>query len=354
MLHISSTFLKNWRIYTMQFYVSNLRKCLSDAVKKISYQDVQVNEKLTYVKELVAIFDHLEKLQIIPGPAGIVQTVKLRKQADIQEGGEESIMSTQEYIRKVVEITRFWKDHWIGDAPLYDLFPRLFSLEMSGDVTVVQIQVICLSDSFRRRGGIEDCSLRIPELSVRKCENMAEKGLMKQDLSKLDVAKLHLLSPEVISSQATMNIGTIGHVAHGKSTIIKAFCGVQIFESKGFIRVGHIFPFATADDGLIVNANPQASTSEDLRVKQNQPLKHEDYKIALVQSLRDVARVFELAFRGQSSGSNLSWFSFFWLGVDQNACLQPLSYQVQDGFCVFHSNRQAQEMFYCRFMVAYE
>ncbi|GJR56471.1 hypothetical protein Tco_1406992 [Tanacetum coccineum] len=32
--------------------------------------------------------------------------------------------------------TRFWKDHWIGDAPLYDLFPRLFSLEMSGDVTV--------------------------------------------------------------------------------------------------------------------------------------------------------------------------------------------------------------------------
>ncbi|GKD52997.1 RNA-directed DNA polymerase, eukaryota, partial [Tanacetum coccineum] len=32
--------------------------------------------------------------------------------------------------------TRFWKDHWIGDAPLYDIFPRLFSLEMSGDVTV--------------------------------------------------------------------------------------------------------------------------------------------------------------------------------------------------------------------------
>ncbi|GJS85472.1 RNA-directed DNA polymerase, eukaryota [Tanacetum coccineum] len=53
--------------------------------------------------------------------------------------------------------TRFWKDHWIGDAPLYDLFPRLFSLEMSGDVTVATKLHGLLSDSFRRpvRGGIE-------------------------------------------------------------------------------------------------------------------------------------------------------------------------------------------------------
>lgn len=36
---------------------------------------------------------------------------------------------------------------------------------------------------------------------------MARKGLMEQDLSKLDVAKLHPLSPEVISRQATINIG---------------------------------------------------------------------------------------------------------------------------------------------------
>lgn len=31
---------------------------------------------------------------------------------------------------------------------------------------------------------------------------------MEQDLSKLDVTKLHPLSPEVISRQATINIGT--------------------------------------------------------------------------------------------------------------------------------------------------
>ncbi|GKC98606.1 hypothetical protein Tco_1168881 [Tanacetum coccineum] len=36
-------------------------------------------------------------------PAGIVQIAKLRKIDDTQEGGEESIISTQEYIRKVIK-----------------------------------------------------------------------------------------------------------------------------------------------------------------------------------------------------------------------------------------------------------
>ncbi|GAB4856134.1 Eukaryotic translation initiation factor 2 subunit 3 [Ancistrocladus abbreviatus] len=56
---------------------------------------------------------------------------------------------------------------------------------------------------------------------------MSRKGLMEQDLSKLDVTKLHPLSAEIISRQATINIGTIGHVAHGKSTLVKAISGVQ-------------------------------------------------------------------------------------------------------------------------------
>ncbi|GKE02160.1 hypothetical protein Tco_1390143 [Tanacetum coccineum] len=40
---------------------------------------------------------------MIPGPAGIVQITKLRKLVNTREGGEESVMSTQEYIRKVIE-----------------------------------------------------------------------------------------------------------------------------------------------------------------------------------------------------------------------------------------------------------
>ncbi|XP_016960821.1 histone-lysine N-methyltransferase Su(var)3-9 isoform X1 [Drosophila biarmipes] len=58
------------------------------------------------------------------------------------------------------------------------------------------------------------------------------KNLQKQDLSNLDVSKLTPLSPEVISRQATINIGTIGHVAHGKSTVVKAISGVQTVRFK--------------------------------------------------------------------------------------------------------------------------
>lgn len=39
-------------------------------------------------------------------------------------------------------------------------------------------------------------------------------------------------SPEVISRQATINIGTIGHVAHGKSTVVKAISSVHTVRFK--------------------------------------------------------------------------------------------------------------------------
>ncbi|GJZ61330.1 hypothetical protein Tco_0617467 [Tanacetum coccineum] len=42
-------------------------------------------------------------VSIIPGPAGILQAAKLLKQTNIQDGGEGCVMSTQEYIKKVVE-----------------------------------------------------------------------------------------------------------------------------------------------------------------------------------------------------------------------------------------------------------
>lgn len=35
-----------------------------------------------------------------------------------------------------------------------------------------------------------------------------------------------------ISRQATINVGTIGHVAHGKSTVVKALSGVQTVRFK--------------------------------------------------------------------------------------------------------------------------
>lgn len=62
--------------------------------------------------------------------------------------------------------------------------------------------------------------------------SVAQPHLARQDLKTLDVKKLNPLSPEVISRQATINIGTIGHVAHGKSTVVKALSGVQTVRFK--------------------------------------------------------------------------------------------------------------------------
>ncbi|KAM3185938.1 Eukaryotic translation initiation factor 2 subunit 3 [Hymenolepis weldensis] len=59
--------------------------------------------------------------------------------------------------------------------------------------------------------------------------------LAVQDLSKLvlhDLTKLTAITPEVISRQATINIGTIGHVAHGKTTVVRAISTVHTIRHK--------------------------------------------------------------------------------------------------------------------------
>ncbi|KAG2392147.1 hypothetical protein C9374_012399 [Naegleria lovaniensis] len=59
----------------------------------------------------------------------------------------------------------------------------------------------------------------------------SEDNLIEQDIN-IDPKKLHPLTPEVISRQATINIGTIGHVAHGKSTVVRAISGVKTIRFK--------------------------------------------------------------------------------------------------------------------------
>ena len=59
-----------------------------------------------------------------------------------------------------------------------------------------------------------------------------ETGLAIQDLATLDISKLTPLSPDVISRQATINVGTIGHVAHGKSTVVRSLTGVSTIRYK--------------------------------------------------------------------------------------------------------------------------
>eukprot|EP01114_Cavostelium_apophysatum_P015192 TRINITY_DN4093_c0_g1_i1.p1 TRINITY_DN4093_c0_g1~~TRINITY_DN4093_c0_g1_i1.p1 ORF type:complete len:495 (+),score=100.40 TRINITY_DN4093_c0_g1_i1:59-1486(+) len=73
----------------------------------------------------------------------------------------------------------------------------------------------------------DEVTSAVPHLGKRDTSHLAV-----QDISKLDVSKLTPLTPEIISRQATINIGTIGHVAHGKSTVVKALSGVQTVRFK--------------------------------------------------------------------------------------------------------------------------
>ncbi|KAJ3424826.1 eukaryotic translation initiation factor 2 subunit 3 family member [Anaeramoeba flamelloides] len=48
----------------------------------------------------------------------------------------------------------------------------------------------------------------------------------------IDLDKIHPLLPEIIEKQATINIGTIGHVSHGKTTVVKAISGVHTIKFR--------------------------------------------------------------------------------------------------------------------------
>lgn len=84
----------------------------------------------------------------------------------------------------------------------------------------------------------------------------AAAGLAVQDLSRLDISTLTPLSPEVISRQATINIGTIGHVAHGKSTVVKAISGVQTVRFKNELERNITIKLGYANAKLYKCRNP--------------------------------------------------------------------------------------------------
>ncbi|KAI9323619.1 eukaryotic translation initiation factor 2 subunit 3 [Dichotomocladium elegans] len=73
----------------------------------------------------------------------------------------------------------------------------------------------------------------------------------------VDVTKLTPLSPEVISKQATINIGTIGHVAHGKSTVVKAISGVQTVRFKNEMERNITIKLGYANAKIYKCSNPE-------------------------------------------------------------------------------------------------
>uniref|UniRef100_A0A182WVR1 Histone-lysine N-methyltransferase n=1 Tax=Anopheles quadriannulatus TaxID=34691 RepID=A0A182WVR1_ANOQN len=97
--------------------------------------------------------------------------------------------------------------------------------------------------------------------------------LQQQDLSKLDITKLTPLSPEVISRQATINIGTIGHVAHGKSTVVKAISGVQTVRFKNELERNITIKLENLSKSFIETLQSDAKAMEAYLHKM-----HEQYK----------------------------------------------------------------------------
>ncbi|GJV22802.1 hypothetical protein Tco_1375497 [Tanacetum coccineum] len=66
-------------------------------------------------------------VRIIPGPASIVQAAKIRKLADIREGGRDCVMPTQDYIRKLLED--------VGEDTDFTQGPWVSSVEYEGGIT---------------------------------------------------------------------------------------------------------------------------------------------------------------------------------------------------------------------------
>ena len=77
------------------------------------------------------------------------------------------------------------------------------------------------------------------------------------DPDKLNVSSLTPLSPEIICRQATINIGTIGHVAHGKSTVVKAISGVQTVRFKNELERNITIKLGYANAKIYKCDNPE-------------------------------------------------------------------------------------------------
>lgn len=92
---------------------------------------------------------------------------------------------------------------------------------------------------YEENNNVEEPMEKLPKSALKKsAAKEAAPAVIRPTLppqtepKDLDVKSLTPLTPEIIARQATINIGTIGHVAHGKSTVVKAISGVQTVRFK--------------------------------------------------------------------------------------------------------------------------
>ncbi|GKB62531.1 hypothetical protein Tco_0918717, partial [Tanacetum coccineum] len=90
-----------------------LRPCNRHVRETIIITSTQNTDGIAQVEEVEE-----KPIRIIPGHAGIVQLAKIRKQSDIHEGADDSVLSTQEYMKQVLkdvgEDEDFNSGSWVG------------------------------------------------------------------------------------------------------------------------------------------------------------------------------------------------------------------------------------------------
>ncbi|GJX53706.1 ribonuclease H-like domain-containing protein [Tanacetum coccineum] len=90
-----------------------LRPCNRHVRETITITSTQNTDGIVQVEEVEE-----KPVRIIPGPASIVQLAKIRKQSNIHEGADDSVLSTQEYMKQVVEDVGededFNSGSWVG------------------------------------------------------------------------------------------------------------------------------------------------------------------------------------------------------------------------------------------------
>nr|GFA05888.1 hypothetical protein [Tanacetum cinerariifolium] len=139
---------------------------------------------------------------IIPGPAGIVQTTKLHKLVDTREGEEESVMSTQEYIRKFIED--------VGEDDDFTCAPWLSVIDY---VTVVGgIMTSCFGDvkKFLKNGKLEQIVAVIKSCTPNALGDLT---VTLKDLSSIisDTIQYKVLTEERFAKTFTVGSALILH-----------------------------------------------------------------------------------------------------------------------------------------------
>lgn len=126
-----------------------------------------------------------------------------------------------------------------------DSAPGTPGLDAQSDSDIDEIPTKDLKSSLKGSGKIQEIVAPRPPLPPQP------------DPSTLDLDTLSPLSPEIISRQATINIGTIGHVAHGKSTVVKAISGVQTVRFKNELERNITIKLGYANAKVYKCKNPE-------------------------------------------------------------------------------------------------